>query len=55
MKIIIIVSLVLNLATMYQFFRYNTLTDEYAILVHSPLTILLVIYLLYSIAKGEKN
>jgi hypothetical protein len=55
MKQIIVVSLFLNLASIYTFFRREALTEEYMLLLHAPITILMVIYLFYLIAKGEAN
>jgi len=55
MKHIILVSLFLNLASIYTFFRREALTEEYMILFHAPITIALIAYLLYLINKGEAN
>jgi hypothetical protein len=54
MKPIVIASLFLNLITMYQYIYPSSLTLEYKILFHAPVTVCLVAYLFYIIVKGKK-
>ena len=55
MKPIILLSLFLNLCSIYTYFRQKALTEEYMLLMFIPATISMIIYLVYLISKGEAN